>query len=181
MKKQLVIIGIIALLVCVGLSGCNSTEETNDNNSNTVEELDSDGDGYLDDVDAFPHDKTKWKDTDKDGYGDNVTNPISNKPVTISEVMLHPERYVNKIIIINGIFMQVLVNQSFTSTNLSLDYRDVVGTTEGFIILDFSKITKPGVVYFNAYSFTGNLVWHGKIGIANFEYWLEVQNVESIS
>ena len=32
--------------------------------------LDSDGDGYNDDVDAFPNDKGEWKDSDNDGVGD---------------------------------------------------------------------------------------------------------------
>jgi hypothetical protein len=32
---------------------------------------DSDGDGVLDKEDAFPHDRTQWKDADGDGYGDN--------------------------------------------------------------------------------------------------------------
>ena len=129
MKKQLVIIGIVAILVTVGLSGCNGN------------------------------------------------NPLSNNPVTISEVMLHPERYTNKIITINGLYIQQLVNQS--SNHPFFDYRDAVFTSDGYIILDFSKITKPGVVIGNMYSFTGKLVWHDKIGIYNFDYWLEVTNVES--
>jgi len=78
MKKQLVIIGIIALLVSVGLSGCNSTEQTTEQeqnnekpqNGNTILP-DSDGDGYRDDMDAFPNDRAEWKDSDKDGHGDN--------------------------------------------------------------------------------------------------------------
>lgn len=32
---------------------------------------DSDGDGYDDDVDAFPNDPFEWRDSDNDGYGDN--------------------------------------------------------------------------------------------------------------
>lgn len=32
---------------------------------------DSDGDGFTDDVDAFPFDSTQWSDVDGDGYGDN--------------------------------------------------------------------------------------------------------------
>ena len=36
-------------------------------------ELDSDqdGDGFADDVDAFPNNPMQWNDTDGDGYGDN--------------------------------------------------------------------------------------------------------------
>jgi len=33
--------------------------------------LDSDNDGVIDDIDAFPNDPTEWKDTDGDGVGDN--------------------------------------------------------------------------------------------------------------
>jgi hypothetical protein len=34
--------------------------------------LDSDGDGYPDDIDAFPDDPNEWKDSDGDGVGDNA-------------------------------------------------------------------------------------------------------------
>ncbi|HRF28912.1 MAG TPA: hypothetical protein PL051_04755 [Candidatus Saccharibacteria bacterium] len=34
--------------------------------------VDTDGDGYTDDVDAFPNDPTEWADTDGDGVGDNT-------------------------------------------------------------------------------------------------------------
>ena len=33
--------------------------------------VDTDGDGYPDDEDAFPNDPTEWADTDGDGHGDN--------------------------------------------------------------------------------------------------------------
>jgi hypothetical protein len=36
------------------------------------EGIDSDGDGYNDDVDAFPNDPTEWLDSDGDGTGDNA-------------------------------------------------------------------------------------------------------------
>jgi hypothetical protein len=35
---------------------------------------DSDGDGYNDDVDAFPDDDHQWFDSDGDGYGDNLAD-----------------------------------------------------------------------------------------------------------
>ncbi|MGB1818289.1 MAG: hypothetical protein ACPHK2_01585, partial [Candidatus Poseidoniaceae archaeon] len=35
--------------------------------------FDTDGDGYIDDLDAFPNDSTQWQDTDGDGYGDNLS------------------------------------------------------------------------------------------------------------
>ncbi|MEE9150257.1 MAG: hypothetical protein V3U20_00290, partial [Thermoplasmata archaeon] len=38
---------------------------------------DTDGDGYNDDIDAFPADPTQWLDSDGDGYGDN---PDGNNP-----------------------------------------------------------------------------------------------------
>lgn len=38
---------------------------------------DTDGDGYNDDIDAFPTDSTQWLDSDGDGYGDN---PDGNNP-----------------------------------------------------------------------------------------------------
>jgi hypothetical protein len=35
-------------------------------------EIDTDGDGYNDSVDVFPHDHTEWNDSDDDGVGDNA-------------------------------------------------------------------------------------------------------------
>ena len=34
--------------------------------------IDSDGDGYDDDIDIFPNDPTEWYDTDRDGIGNNA-------------------------------------------------------------------------------------------------------------
>ena len=36
-----------------------------------LNELDSDNDGFMDDVDDFPNDTTQWQDNDGDGFGDN--------------------------------------------------------------------------------------------------------------
>jgi endonuclease I len=49
-----------------------------------LSELDSDGDGYSNDVDAFVNDATQWADSDGDGCGDNIegNNPdaLPNDP-----------------------------------------------------------------------------------------------------
>ena len=51
-------------------------EESGDSNEVTyvvpVSDPDSDSDGYLDIVDAFPHDNAEWLDTDGDGLGNNT-------------------------------------------------------------------------------------------------------------
>jgi len=39
MKKQLIIVGIIVLLVCVGLSGCQQKNQTNENKDNLKPEI----------------------------------------------------------------------------------------------------------------------------------------------
>jgi hypothetical protein len=39
---------------------------------------DTDGDGYTDDIDAFPYNPNEWLDTDGDGMGDNFENLIIN-------------------------------------------------------------------------------------------------------
>ena len=39
---------------------------------------DADGDGWADDVDAFPNDSTQWQDSDGDGYGDNLAGNNSD-------------------------------------------------------------------------------------------------------
>lgn len=64
-KIGVVLVGVI--LITLGLmSGC--TENTQTNNT----EIDTDGDGYRDAVDAFPSDSTEWVDSDGDGVGDNL-------------------------------------------------------------------------------------------------------------
>ena len=41
---------------------------------NSESDVDSDGDGYLDSIDAFPNDPAEWLDSDGDGIGDNADN-----------------------------------------------------------------------------------------------------------
>ena len=50
----------------VDIDGCASSQ------------VDSDNDGYNDDVDAFPSDGSQWSDQDGDGYGDNPTGNMSD-------------------------------------------------------------------------------------------------------
>ena len=44
---------------------------------------DSDADGYMDNVDAFPENPFQWNDTDEDGYGDN--NAVSGGDSCVNE------------------------------------------------------------------------------------------------
>jgi hypothetical protein len=72
--KKMVILGIIFMVVSVVfLCGCNeqSSNSNTDNGNTNAGTIDTDGDGYNDDVDAFPNDSSEWKDSDNDGVGDN--------------------------------------------------------------------------------------------------------------
>ena len=70
--NKLSILLIALMVVSVGfLSGCTEQDSENDENNNTPEPIDTDRDGYNDNVDAFPNDATEWLDSDKDGFGDN--------------------------------------------------------------------------------------------------------------
>jgi hypothetical protein len=60
------------------------------NTSNSTIPKDSDKDGYPDNVDAFPNDSTQWKDSDGDHYGDN---PQGINP---DEFPDDPERWKNE-------------------------------------------------------------------------------------
>ncbi len=46
----------------------------------TVGEPDTDGDGYVDSIDDFPHDPNEWKDLDGDGYGDRISDLFPSDP-----------------------------------------------------------------------------------------------------
>lgn len=43
-----------------------------------LDQKDSDGDGYNDDIDAFPYDSSQYSDMDGDGYGDNASGNSSD-------------------------------------------------------------------------------------------------------
>ena len=89
-KMRMVVIGLCILLVVVSC-GCTSNQTTtvSDNeDDNYVEdvkdttapkEIDTDGDGYNDTIDAFPHDPNEWIDSDNDGVGDN-SDAFPNDP-----------------------------------------------------------------------------------------------------
>ncbi len=64
-KIVVVLVGMLLITVCL-MSGCTENNQGND------AEKDTDGDGYRDDVDAFPSDSTEWGDADGDGVGDNT-------------------------------------------------------------------------------------------------------------
>ena len=124
MNKQLVIIGIVAILVTVGLSGCTG----------------------------------------------NPTNQIS-----ISELKLFPELYVNKTYTFYGEY----IHSRGIGENGTSYYTDLVTYQGEFLYLNFSKITKPEVQNGNVYYFTGKLVKHETVAYDPFDYWLEVTKVES--
>jgi hypothetical protein len=58
-------LGLMMVTLCM-MSGCTN------NNSKSSTQVDSDGDGHPDAVDAFPHNSTEWADSDGDGVGDNT-------------------------------------------------------------------------------------------------------------
>jgi len=128
MKKRFVTIGIFAILIFTGLSGC----------------------------------------TGNHGVPPNL--------LTISELTLHPENYVNQTIRIKGTYAPYdyyhwVGNASFISVGLAEN-------TDGMIQLDFSQITQPEVVEGNFYSFTGKFVKDIKFLKEPSVYWLEVATVE---
>ena len=67
------------ILLVVGLSGCINPKAK-----------DSDGDGYNDEIDAFPMDSSEWYDQDGDGYGDNsddfMTDSNLHERLIINEI-----------------------------------------------------------------------------------------------
>ena len=97
MKKEIIALGIIALMLCVAFSGCDAGKGKDTDNDGVPDatdvfpndpaaSLDSDGDGYPDEwnpawnetdgdtnltMDEFPNDINEWVDSDGDGYGDN--------------------------------------------------------------------------------------------------------------
>ena len=82
MKKSLVNISIIIILITFGFSGCIEEE---------LVEIDSDGDGYNDDVDVFPDDVNEWIDSDNDGLGDNSDGFPNNNNLTDKIVLMEAQ------------------------------------------------------------------------------------------
>lgn len=67
--QKIGILLVALMIISIGLlSGCTTNEE-GDGESSVIK--DTDGDGYNDNVDAFPNNASEWKDSDGDGYGDN--------------------------------------------------------------------------------------------------------------
>lgn len=64
-KIVVILVGIVLVSLCF-MSGCT------ENPSNNITEIDTDGDGFVDSLDAFPNDRTEWQDSDGDGVGDNA-------------------------------------------------------------------------------------------------------------
>ena len=65
--RKIVVVLIGLVLITIGLmSGCAEKRPE------VKGETDTDGDGYLDSLDAFPDDSTEWEDSDGDGVGDNT-------------------------------------------------------------------------------------------------------------
>ena len=65
MKKTFLPLIAIILITFIILSGCNEQNKP-------TTEIDTDGDGYNDTIDAFPTNPSEWNDTDNDGVGDNT-------------------------------------------------------------------------------------------------------------
>lgn len=76
MRRRFVLAGSVAiafLIIATPLANNGSIIDVfggREGNALYRQSIDSDGDGYPDDEDAFPHDPSEWKDTDGDGIGD---------------------------------------------------------------------------------------------------------------
>ena len=82
MRRRFVLAGSVAiafLIIATPLANNGSIIDVfggREGNALYRQSIDSDGDGYPDDEDAFPHDPSEWKDTDGDGIGDG-SDPFS--------------------------------------------------------------------------------------------------------
>ena len=79
-KKAIHLYSSIVLVIVMASSCCTTVPDTDGDGYlddvdrfplNPMEWNDTDGDNYGDNRDVFPRDPTEWNDTDKDGYGDN--------------------------------------------------------------------------------------------------------------
>jgi len=121
-------------------------------NENPPESQDIDGDGYTDDVDAFPNDSSEWIDTDDDGIGDNGDafpddstqwadrdgdgygdNPDGNNPDLFPDNPNLWEDRTNTVLTQNGIdyICEKFDDGSFccVKEGISWSYLDIEGTT----------------------------------------------------
>lgn len=103
-------------------------------------------------------------------------NLLPTSEISISELKLYPEKYVNETVKIKGIYAKQNIYNDYPNY-----YEFIIDNNTDTLFLDFSKITKPAMQQGNYYYFTGKFVWHGKTNYSSFEYWLEVTNVENIS
>jgi hypothetical protein len=97
MKKiRIMLITIIVISIGV-LSGCEEQE------NGTISTIDTDNDGYNDNVDAFPNNASEHSDTDKDGWGDNSDDfPYD---ANLHELHVVDEFWLNKTILTNESFI----------------------------------------------------------------------------
>jgi hypothetical protein len=68
--QHIISLAIISILITLSFLGC--IEQTNQYS------IDTDGDGYIDDVDEFPNNDSEWLDSDIDGIGNNADSDDDN-------------------------------------------------------------------------------------------------------
>lgn len=101
-----------------------TNDDQNDNNSSTT---DSDGDGVMDDEDAFPDDPYEWQDTDGDGIGDNADTDDDNDGVPDNEdaFPLDPTRWSTD--------TDVNIHPKFDETYLKEELLDLYNDVNGIL------------------------------------------------
>ena len=104
--------------------GCNNvtvtiTDQAGNTKTQTItvtRVIDSDGDGYFDEEDAFPHNANEWEDSDGDGVGDNSdaypNDPnkwIKEEEVTPFPMSIYISTIIILFILVLGIWMAYIV------------------------------------------------------------------------